>query len=108
MSSTSWVRLSESVIEGRVIHEKGCMECGGRKNGYGPEVRDIYMQRIAYSMDLHNQSVRVRSSHLPISNETKQLLNFQAMRYPLDAHRKELVAAQGARESLQRKSRKGT
>ncbi|KAG6330713.1 hypothetical protein ID866_8376 [Astraeus odoratus] len=50
--------IRDGVIEGRIIHEKGWMECEGRKNGYGPE----------------------------------------AMRYPLDAHRKELAAAQGARE----------
>ncbi|KAL4061705.1 PCI domain-containing protein [Scleroderma yunnanense] len=71
--------IRDGVIEGRIIHEKGWMECEGRKNGYGPEVSDVYMRRISYCMDLHNQSVK-------------------AMRYPLDAHRKELAAAQGARE----------
>ncbi|KAI6144402.1 PCI domain-containing protein [Pisolithus tinctorius] len=71
--------IRDGVIDGRIIHEKGWMECEGRKNGYGPDVSEVYMRRIAYCMDLHNQSVK-------------------AMRYPQDAHRKELAAAQGARE----------
>ncbi|KAI6021020.1 PCI domain-containing protein [Pisolithus marmoratus] len=66
-------------IVGKAIRDGGWMECEGRKNEYGPEVSEAYMRRIAYCMDLHNQSVK-------------------AMRYPLDAHRKELAAAEGARE----------
>ncbi|KAI0078380.1 diphenol oxidase-A2 [Panus rudis PR-1116 ss-1] len=71
--------IRDGVIEGRIIHEKGWMECGGLKGGYGPEVIDVFNRRIMYCLELHNQSVK-------------------AMRYPLNAHRKELAAAEGARE----------
>ncbi|KAH9941636.1 diphenol oxidase-A2 [Epithele typhae] len=71
--------IRDGVIEGRIVHEKGWMECGGQKSGYGPEVSDVFSRRIAYCLELHNQSVK-------------------AMRYPLNAHRKELAAAEGARE----------
>jgi 26S proteasome regulatory subunit N3 len=71
--------IRDGVIEGRIVHEKGWMECEGRKNGYGPEVSEVFGRRIGYCLELHNQSVK-------------------AMRYPLNAHRKELAAAEGARE----------
>ncbi|KAI0631096.1 diphenol oxidase-A2 [Trametes polyzona] len=71
--------IRDGVIDGRIVHEKGWMECGGQKSGYGPEVSDVFSRRIAYCLELHNQSVK-------------------AMRYPLNAHRKELAAAEGARE----------
>ncbi|KAH8101116.1 diphenol oxidase-A2 [Cristinia sonorae] len=71
--------IRDGVIEGRIVHEKGWMECGGQKGGYGPEVAEVFGRRIAYCLELHNQSVK-------------------AMRYPLNAHRKELADAEGARE----------
>ncbi|KDQ58425.1 hypothetical protein JAAARDRAFT_34215 [Jaapia argillacea MUCL 33604] len=71
--------IRDGVIEGRIVHEKGWMECGGQKSGYGPEVAEVFQRRIGYCLELHNQSVK-------------------AMRYPLNAHRKELAAAEGARE----------
>ncbi|KXN84058.1 26S proteasome non-ATPase regulatory subunit 3 [Leucoagaricus sp. SymC.cos] len=71
--------IRDGVIEGRIVHEKGWMECAGQNRGYGPEVSDIFGRRIAFCLDLHNQSVK-------------------AMRFPLNAHRKELAAAEGARE----------
>ncbi|KAH9855345.1 PCI domain-containing protein [Lenzites betulinus] len=71
--------IRDGVIDGRIVHEKGWMECGGQKSGYGPEVSDVFSRRISYCLELHNQSVK-------------------AMRYPLNAHRKELAAAEGARE----------
>ncbi|KAI0792377.1 diphenol oxidase-A2 [Abortiporus biennis] len=71
--------IRDGVIEGRIVHEKGWMECGGQKSGYGPEVSEVFTRRISYCLELHNQSVK-------------------AMRYPLNAHRKELAAAEGARE----------
>ncbi|KAG6377422.1 diphenol oxidase-A2 [Boletus reticuloceps] len=71
--------IRDGVIEGRIVHEKGWMECEGRKNGYGPEVSEVFGRRIGYCLELHNQSVK-------------------AMRFPLNAHRKELAAAEGARE----------
>ncbi|KAH9478555.1 putative 26S proteasome non-ATPase regulatory subunit 3 [Psilocybe cubensis] len=71
--------IRDGVIEGKMVHEQGWMECGSQKNGYGPEVSEVFGRRIAFCLDLHNQSVK-------------------AMRYPLNAHRKELAAAEGARE----------
>ncbi|GLB42360.1 putative proteasome regulatory subunit C-terminal [Lyophyllum shimeji] len=71
--------IRDGVIEGRVVHEKGWMECGGQKDGYGPEVSDVFARRIGFCLQLHNESIK-------------------AMRYPLNAHRKELAAAEGARE----------
>ncbi|KAF8345308.1 PCI domain-containing protein [Amanita rubescens] len=71
--------IRDGVIEGRIVHEKGWMECGTQKGGYGPEVSEMFGRRIGFCLDLHNQSIK-------------------AMRYPLNAHRKELAAAEGARE----------
>ncbi|OCH87224.1 hypothetical protein OBBRIDRAFT_796403 [Obba rivulosa] len=71
--------IRDGVIDGKIVHEKGWMECGGQKGGYGPEVSEVFTRRIDYCLELHNQSVK-------------------AMRYPLNAHRKELAAAEGARE----------
>ncbi|KAJ6473537.1 diphenol oxidase-A2 [Mycena vitilis] len=71
--------IRDGVIDGKIVHEKGWMECGGLKGGYGPEVGEVFSRRIGYCLELHNQSVK-------------------AMRYPLNAHRKELAAAEGARE----------
>jgi 26S proteasome regulatory subunit N3 len=71
--------IRDGVIEGRIVHEKGWMECGSQKGGYGMEVSDVFARRIGYCLELHNESVK-------------------AMRYPLNAHRKELAAAEGARE----------
>ncbi|KIY47430.1 hypothetical protein FISHEDRAFT_66128 [Fistulina hepatica ATCC 64428] len=71
--------IRDGVIDAKIVHEKGWMECATQKVGYGPEVSEQFQRRIAYCMELHNQSVK-------------------AMRYPLNAHRKELAAAEGARE----------
>ncbi|KAH8113936.1 PCI domain-containing protein [Phellopilus nigrolimitatus] len=71
--------IRDGVIEGRVIHEKGWLECAGAKSGYGPDVAEAYQRRIGFCLTLHNESVK-------------------AMRYPLNAHRKELADAEGARE----------
>lgn len=51
--------IRDGVIEGRIVHEKGWMECGGQKSGYGPEVSDVFSRRISYCLELHNQSVKV-------------------------------------------------
>lgn len=53
--------IRDGVIEGRIVHEKGWMECGGPKAGYGPEVSEVFGRRIAYCLELHNQSVKVRA-----------------------------------------------
>ena len=52
--------IRDGVIEGKVIHEKGWVECGGGKSGYGPEVADVFGRRIGYCLELHNESVKVR------------------------------------------------
>jgi 26S proteasome regulatory subunit N3 len=52
--------IRDGVIEGRIVHDKGWMECGGQKGGYGPEVSEVFSRRIAYCLELHNQSVKVR------------------------------------------------
>ncbi|CAG8597150.1 12882_t:CDS:2, partial [Acaulospora colombiana] len=59
---------------------------GGLMRGYGPEVVDVFGRRIAFCLQLHNESVR-------------------AMRYPLNAHRKELVSVQAALEREKELSR---
>ncbi|PPQ72723.1 hypothetical protein CVT24_012557 [Panaeolus cyanescens] len=69
--------IRDGVIDAKIVHDKGWMECGTQGGGYGPEVSEAFGKRIAFCLDLHNQS---------------------AMRYPLNAHRKELLAAEGARE----------
>jgi len=51
--------IRDGVIEGRIVHEKGWMECGGQKTGYGPEVSEMFSRRIGYCLELHNQSVKV-------------------------------------------------
>lgn len=51
--------IRDGVIEGRVVHEKGWMECGSQKGGYGPEVSEVFGRRIAFCLDLHNQSIKV-------------------------------------------------
>ncbi|KAF8228814.1 hypothetical protein L208DRAFT_1453205 [Tricholoma matsutake] len=71
--------IRDGVIEGRIVHEKGWMECGTQKGAYGPEVSEVFSRRIGFCLELHNQSIK-------------------AMRYPINAHRKELAAAEVARE----------
>jgi 26S proteasome regulatory subunit N3 len=51
--------IRDGVIEGRIVHEKGWMECGSQKGGYGPEVSDVFSRRIGYCLELHNESVKV-------------------------------------------------
>ncbi|KAI0035430.1 PCI domain-containing protein [Vararia minispora EC-137] len=71
--------IRDGVIEGRIVHDKGWMECGAQKSTYGPEVSEMFAKRIGYCLELHNESVK-------------------AMRYPMNAHRKELADAEDARE----------
>lgn len=54
--------IRDGVMEGRIVHEKGWMECGSQKGGYGPEVSEVFGRRIAFCLDLHNQSVKVKFS----------------------------------------------
>lgn len=51
--------IRDGVIEGRIVHEKGWMECGTQKGGYGPEVSEVFSRRIGFCLELHNQSIKV-------------------------------------------------
>ena len=51
--------IRDGVIEGRIVHEEGWMECDGPKGGYGPEVAEVFSRRIGYCLELHNESVKV-------------------------------------------------
>jgi 26S proteasome regulatory subunit N3 len=51
--------IRDGVIDGRIVHEKGWMECGANKGAYGPEVAEVFARRIAYCLELHNESVKV-------------------------------------------------
>jgi 26S proteasome regulatory subunit N3 len=66
------------------------------KGGYGVEVSEVFARRIGYCLELHNEGVKVSVGSILVS--TLDTTFFQAMRYPLNAHRKELAAAEGARE----------
>ena len=51
--------IRDGVIDAKIVHDKGWMECVGQKTGYGPEVGEAFQRRIAYCLELHNQSVKV-------------------------------------------------
>lgn len=51
--------IRDGVIDGHISHEQGWMECGAQKSGYGFEVSDVFMRRIQYCLELHNESVKV-------------------------------------------------
>lgn len=89
--------IRDGVIEGRIVHEKGWMECGTQKGGYGPEVSDVFGRRIGFCLELHNESIKVSLCFACVRCAVDPSFS-QAMRYPLNAHRKELAAAEGARE----------
>lgn len=70
--------IRDGVIEGRIVHEKGWMECGTQKNGYGPEVSEVFGRRIAFCLDLHNQSVKVYMvPHLMPTDPDKPWLGYE-------------------------------
>lgn len=54
--------IRDGVIEGKIVHEKGWMECMTQKNNYGFEVSELFGRRIAFCLNLHNQSVKVSSA----------------------------------------------
>lgn len=54
--------IRDGVIDGKLIHEKGWLECGGTKSGYGADVAEAYQRRIGYCLQLHNESVKVSSA----------------------------------------------
>lgn len=59
--------IRDGVIEGRIVHENGWMECGSQKSGYGPEVSEVFSRRIGYCLELHNESVKVYRLCLSVS-----------------------------------------
>ncbi|KDQ13346.1 hypothetical protein BOTBODRAFT_45289 [Botryobasidium botryosum FD-172 SS1] len=76
--------IRDDVIDARVDHAKGWMVSARRGEGVDgvyatAEPRENFQKRIGFCLDLHNQSVK-------------------AMRYPLNAHRKELASVEAARE----------
>jgi len=77
--------VRDGVIEARVDHANGWMlshvhRTDGAEGVYATsEPREVFTKRIGFCLDLHNESVK-------------------AMRYPLNAHRKELASAEAARE----------
>ena len=52
--------IRDGVIDGHISHEQGWLECGAQKSGYGFEVSEVFMRRIQYCLELHNESVKVR------------------------------------------------
>ena len=67
--------IKDGVIDSTIVHEKGWMVARGYEGergsegkstklpaavkGYGPEVVDVFGRRIAFCLQLHNESVRV-------------------------------------------------
>lgn len=51
--------IRDGVIEGKVVHERGWVECGAGKSGYGSDVAEAYQRRIGFCLQLHNESVKV-------------------------------------------------
>ncbi|KAK4704920.1 26S proteasome regulatory subunit N3, partial [Phenoliferia sp. Uapishka_3] len=72
--------IRDGVIDARVDHEKGYMQSREQGDVYATnEPQGAFDTRIKFLLELHNQSVK-------------------AMRYPLNAHSKELASAGEARE----------
>ncbi|KAI9228575.1 MAG: 26S proteasome non-ATPase regulatory subunit 3-like protein [Piptocephalis tieghemiana] len=72
--------IRDGVIEARIDHEHGFLHAREASDVYVTrEPQLAFDQRISYCLDLHNQSVR-------------------AMRYPQDAHKKELAIVEDLRE----------
>ena len=68
--------IRDGVIDGRIVHEKGWLECAGAKSGYGPDVAEAYQRRIGFCLQLHNESVKVRFSVSYFQEHTSTLLVF--------------------------------
>lgn len=72
--------IRDGVVEAAVDHEHGAMRSRESGDIYATsEPQNAFDTRIRFLLDLHNQSVK-------------------AMRFPLDAHSKELASAEEARE----------
>jgi 26S proteasome regulatory subunit N3 len=73
--------IRDGVIEGQIIHEKGWLECGGVKSGYGPEVSEVFNRRIGYCLELHNQSVKVCLAWLNTRPSRRSFFNYNFLRF---------------------------
>jgi 26S proteasome regulatory subunit N3 len=51
--------IRDGVIDGRVVHKSGWLECGSNKGSYGVEVSETFGKRISFCLQLHNESVKV-------------------------------------------------
>jgi hypothetical protein len=65
--------IRDGVIDGRIVHERGWMECGANKGAYGSEVAEVFSRRIGYCMELHNESVKVM---IPLWSQRRYLTRF--------------------------------
>ena len=99
--------IRDGVMEGRIVHEKGWMECGSQKSGYGPEVSEVFGRRIAFCLDLHNQSVKVKFSVRQLMSKFLMLLYLFrqcATQWMLIERNWQMLRAQGkGRRNSQRK-----
>jgi hypothetical protein len=100
--------IRDGVIEGRIVHEKGWMECGTQKGGYGPEVSDVFSRRIGFCLELHNESIKVSPTSLYTSYYADLLLRLCATHSTLIAKNllRQKVHA-NARRSSPRESKMG-
>ncbi|ORX90678.1 hypothetical protein K493DRAFT_57278 [Basidiobolus meristosporus CBS 931.73] len=72
--------IKDGVIDATIDHENGFIKSKENVDIYSTnEPQNAFHQRISFCLDLHNDSVK-------------------AMRFPLNAHRKELESAEAARE----------
>lgn len=72
--------IRDGVIDATLDHEKGFMQSKEVVDIYSTnEPQSAFHQRINFCLNLHNESIK-------------------AMRFPLNAHRKELASAEAARE----------
>ncbi|EJU02426.1 diphenol oxidase-A2 [Dacryopinax primogenitus] len=72
--------IRDGVVEGILDHQKGVMICSRKGDVYSTaEPGEVFGRRIDFCLDLHNESVK-------------------AMRFPLNAHRKDLASSEAVRE----------
>jgi 26S proteasome regulatory subunit N3 len=57
--------IRDGVIEGRLKHKEGWMECDTSKSGYGADVSEAFSKRIKFCLNLHNESVKVSFFYAP-------------------------------------------
>jgi 26S proteasome regulatory subunit N3 len=93
--------IRDGVVEANLDHEKGYMMSSEVKDVYSTaEPMRAFDERIRFCLDLRNSSVKVRRDDSAFRFfETDEYVSVeQAMRFPLQAHKKELASADEARE----------